>query len=116
MRIFYLCFEFFFLFMKVSINKCEIIFQKIGKICLMVVVVSGSVKVVRVILERGVDVNVLDIKYNYVVYYVVIGGSLVVLVCMFGYGVLFDQINLEGNIFIYNVVMNGYGMCCKFLV
>lgn len=56
----------------------------------MVVVVSGSVKVVWVILERGVDVNVLDIKYNYVVYYVVIGGSLVVLVCMFGYGVLFD--------------------------
>lgn len=115
MRTFYLCFEFFLPLMKVSINKCELIFQKTGKTCLMAAAASGSVKVVRAILERGADVNALDIKHNHAAHYAAIGGSLAVLACMSGHGALFDQTNSEGNTPIHNDAMNGHGMCCKFL-
>lgn len=89
--------------------------EKTGKTCLMAAAASGSVKVVRAILERGADVNALDIKHNHAAHYAAIGGSLAVLACMSGHGALFDQTNSEGNTPIHNAAMNGHGMCCKFL-
>ncbi|XP_033736173.1 ankyrin repeat and EF-hand domain-containing protein 1-like isoform X2 [Pecten maximus] len=89
--------------------------EKTGKTCLMAAALSGSVKVVRAILDAGGDVNVLDIQHTHAAHYAALTGGFEVLACMSAYGAEFDQCNNKGNTPIHNAALNGHAMCCKFL-
>ena len=50
------------------------IFQKSGKTALMAAAQSGSVKVVRAILQNGCDPNVLDLRHNHAAHFAASNG------------------------------------------
>ncbi|KAK3092597.1 hypothetical protein FSP39_004820 [Pinctada imbricata] len=54
---------------------------KSGRTCLMAAASSGSVKVVRAILEAGGDVNALDIRHNHASHFAALNGHFEVLAC-----------------------------------
>ncbi|XP_052770216.1 ankyrin repeat and EF-hand domain-containing protein 1-like isoform X2 [Mya arenaria] len=89
--------------------------EKTGKTALMGAAASGSVKVVRALLQNGADVNVTDLRHNHASHFAAANGHLEVLACMAGYGALFDQVNAEGNTPLHNAAAGGHGMCLKFL-
>ncbi|CAG2211743.1 Ankyrin repeat and EF-hand domain-containing protein 1 [Mytilus edulis] len=89
--------------------------EKTGKNALMAAAASGSVKVVRAILEAGGDVNAIDIKHGHAAHYACQSGNLLVLACMAGYGAQFDQYNSDNNNPIHLSALHGHGMFCKFL-
>lgn len=81
----------------------------------MAAAASGSLMVVRAILEAGGDVNAIDIKHNHAAHYACQSGNLAVLACMAGYGAQFDQYNSDNNNPIHMSALHGHGMYCKFL-
>lgn len=89
--------------------------KKTGKTALMAAAASGSVKVVRALLQNGADVNATDLRHNHASHFAAASGSLEVLACMAGYGALFDQVNSDGNTPLHNAAAAGAGMCVKFL-
>ncbi|XP_052275632.1 ankyrin repeat and EF-hand domain-containing protein 1-like isoform X2 [Dreissena polymorpha] len=89
--------------------------EKTGKTALMAAAATGSMKVVRALLQNGADVNAMDLRHNHAAHFAAASGHLQVLACMAGFGALFDQVNADGNTPLHNAAAGGHGMCLKFL-
>ncbi|XP_064621436.1 ankyrin repeat and EF-hand domain-containing protein 1-like isoform X2 [Lineus longissimus] len=90
------------------------IHEATGRTPLMVASQSGSVIVVRAILERGGDVNALDRKGAHAAHYAAKGGFFDVLCCLAGHGANFDQVDDKGNTPIH-FAADGHALCCRFM-
>ena len=87
-----------------------------NRTALMAASASGSVKVVRAILERGADINQLTQRTKlHASHYAAKGGFLEVLLTMSAYGANFDQYDDQGNSPVHMAAEQGHAMCCKFL-
>lgn len=93
--------------------NCKV--DKSNRTALMAACNSGSVKVVKAILDQGADVNTLDARNNHAAHWAAKGGHLDCLTCMAGHGANFDQTNMDGNTPIHLAAMKGHAMCCKYL-
>lgn len=76
---------------------------------------SGSVIIVRAILDLDGDVNAIDVRHNHAAHFASTNGHFEVLACLSAFGANFDQINAEENTPIHLAAMNGHAMCIKFL-
>ena len=92
-----------------------VLLQKNGRTALMAACQSGSAKVVKTMLNKGTNVNVLDMRKNHAAHFAAKGGHLECLTCMGGFGAQFDQTNMAGNNPIHLAAMGGHAMCCKYL-
>ena len=92
-----------------------VLLQKNGRTALMAACQSGSAKVVKTMLNKGTNVNVLDMRKNHAAHFAAKGGHLECLTCMGGFGAQFDQTNMDGNNPIHLAAMGGHAMCCKYL-
>ncbi len=97
-------------------NNFTLLLQKFNRTALMAAANSGSVKVVRAILERGADINQLTIRTKlHAAHFASKGGFFEVLQLMSAYGANFDQYDDQLNSPIHKAAEQGHAMCCKFL-
>ena len=76
---------------------------------------SGSDEVVRAILSKAADVNMLDSRKNHAVHFAAKGGHIKCLMCMSGFGAQFNITNVDGNSPIHLAAIGGHAMCCKYM-
>ena len=77
---------------------------------------SGSVRVVRAILEGSGDIDVVMLKCKvHAAHEAARGGFLDVLMVLATYGANFDQYDEKGNTPIHYAARGGHAMCCKYL-
>lgn len=77
---------------------------------------SGSVKVVRSILEGAGEIGVVMLKSKvHAAHEAAQGGFLDVLMVLAAYGANFDQYDEKGNTPIHYAALSGHAMCCKYL-
>ncbi|KAK7103920.1 ankyrin repeat and EF-hand domain-containing protein 1-like isoform X2 [Littorina saxatilis] len=89
--------------------------ERTGKTALMSACSSGSAKVVKAILKKGANVDILDMRKNHAAHFAAKGGHLECLTALGGCGAHFDQTNTDGNSPIHLAAMGGHAMCCKYL-
>ncbi|XP_076442386.1 ankyrin repeat and EF-hand domain-containing protein 1-like isoform X2 [Babylonia areolata] len=89
--------------------------EKSGRTALMAAANSGSAKVVKAILNKGGNVNMVDARKNHAAHFAAKGGHLECLMCMGGFSAQFDQNNMDGNNPVHLAAMGGHAMACKYL-
>ena len=77
---------------------------------------SGSVKVVKAILERGGEVNqVMNRVKRHAAHEAAKGGFFEVLCTLAAYGANFDVTDDKGDTPLHLAAIGGHALCCKFL-
>ncbi|KAB5539661.1 hypothetical protein PHYPO_G00091570 [Pangasianodon hypophthalmus] len=89
--------------------------QVTGRTALMEAVRAGAVGLVRAILKRGANVNMLDNKRFNAVHFAAEGGSLEILQVLSAYVADMGVITAEGNTALHYAARGGFADCCRFL-
>jgi ankyrin repeat protein len=77
---------------------------------------SGSAKVVKALLSRGAEVDVLITRSKiHAAHLAARCGALDVLQVLSAYGAHFDQLDDKNNTPIHYAALAGHGPCCRFL-
>ncbi|KAM3863875.1 ankyrin repeat and EF-hand domain-containing protein 1-like [Diretmus argenteus] len=89
--------------------------QRSGVTALMEAAKGGSLPLVRAILQRGGNPNVLDRKRLSVVHYATKGGFFEILLLLSAYSADMGVISTEGDTPLHYAAATGNANCCKFL-
>ncbi|CAH2301792.1 ankyrin repeat and EF-hand domain-containing 1 [Pelobates cultripes] len=86
-----------------------------GLTALMEAARNGAVEVIRVILEKGGNVNMIDQKQRAAIHFAARGGYLEVLKLLSAYNADMSIFDKEENTALHHAAIGGFANCCKFL-
>ncbi|XP_051868057.1 ankyrin repeat and EF-hand domain-containing protein 1a [Pristis pectinata] len=90
-------------------------FEVTGHTALMEASREGAVDVVRAILEKGCEVNLMQVDRYNAAHFAAQGGFFEVLRALVAYDCDIDVINMDGNTALHLAAMGGFADCAKFL-
>ncbi|XP_006625836.2 ankyrin repeat and EF-hand domain-containing protein 1 [Lepisosteus oculatus] len=86
-----------------------------GHTALMEAAKAGTVELVRAILQRGGNVNVLDKRRNHAAHYAAEGGFFEVIQLLSAYSADMGVVSMDENTPLHHAAKGGFTDCCKFL-
>ncbi|XP_072552090.1 ankyrin repeat and EF-hand domain containing 1a [Salminus brasiliensis] len=89
--------------------------QVTGRTALMEAVKAGAAGLVRAILKRGANVNMLDTKKFHAVHFAAEAGYFEIIQVLSAYAADMGGVTAEGNTALHYAARGGFANCCRFL-